>query len=102
MARQLNSELSVVTLASDAIGGVLTTASTGYVLWLLHAGPLVASVLSSLPAWRTFDPLPVLDFWESKKKKKKEEQERMAKDKRHDTSAVPNDAGEETLETMIS
>ena len=102
VARQLDSELSVVTLASDVIGGVLTTASTGYVLWLLRAGPLVASVLSSLPAWRTFDPLPVLDFWERKKKKKKEEQERMAKDKRHDTSAVPNDAGEETLETMIS
>ena len=102
MARQLDSELSVVTLASDVIGGVLTTASTGYVLWLLRAGPLVASVLSSLPAWRTFDPLPVLDFWERKKKKMKEEQERMAKDKRHDTSAVRNDAGEETLETMIS
>jgi len=89
----------VVTLANGVIGGVLTTASTGYVIWLLRAGPLVASVLSSLPAWRTFDPLPVLDFWEKKKKK---EQERMAKDKRHDTSAVPNDAGEETLETMIS
>jgi hypothetical protein len=102
VAGQLDSELSVVTLSSEVIGGVLTTASTGYVLWLLRAGPLVASVLSSLPAWRTFDPLPVLDFWERKKKKKKEEQERMAKDKRHDTSAVPNDAGEETLETMIN
>jgi len=100
VARQLDSELSVVTLASGVIGGMLTTASTGYVIWLLRAGPLVASVLSSLPAWRTFDPLPVLDFWE--RKKKKEEQERMAKDKRHDTSAVPNNTGEETLETMIS
>jgi hypothetical protein len=88
----------VVTLASDVIGGMLTTASAGYVMWLLRAGPLVASILSSLPAWRTFDPLPVLDFWEKKKK----EEERMAKDKRHDTSAVPSDADEETLETMIS
>jgi hypothetical protein len=102
VARQLDSELSVVSLASDVIGGVLTTASTGYVIWLLRAGPLLASVLSSLPAWRTFDPLPVLDFWERKKRKKKEEQERMAKDKRHDTSPVQDDAGEETLETMIS
>jgi hypothetical protein len=100
VARQLDSELSVESLASDVISGVLTTASTGYVMWLLRAGPIVASVLSSLPAWRTFDPLPVLDFWE--RKKKQEEQERVAKDKRHDTSAVPDDAGEETLQTMIS
>src|ERR1044071_267144 len=32
----------------------------GYVLWLLRGGALLASLLSSLPAWRLIDPLPVL------------------------------------------
>ena len=34
--------------------------SIGYVVWLLRGGVLLGSVLSSLPAWRLVDPLPVL------------------------------------------
>ena len=34
--------------------------SVGYVLWLLRGGLLLTSLLSSLPAWRFVDPLPVL------------------------------------------
>jgi len=34
--------------------------SVGYVLWLLRGGLLVGSLLSSLPAWRLVDPLPIL------------------------------------------
>jgi VCBS repeat-containing protein len=34
--------------------------SVGYVLWLLRGGLLLSSLLSSLPAWRFVDPLPVL------------------------------------------
>jgi hypothetical protein len=34
--------------------------SVGYVLWLLRGGILLGSLLSSLPAWRFVDPLPVL------------------------------------------
>ncbi|MBI4756151.1 MAG: tandem-95 repeat protein, partial [Betaproteobacteria bacterium] len=34
--------------------------SVGYVMWLLRGGLLVSGVLSSLPAWRVVDPLPVL------------------------------------------
>jgi hypothetical protein len=34
--------------------------SVGYVLWLLRSGILLGSLLSSLPAWRFVDPLPVL------------------------------------------
>ena len=34
--------------------------SVGYVLWLTRGGLLVASLLSSLPAWRLIDPIPVL------------------------------------------
>jgi hypothetical protein len=37
-----------------------TTVSAGYVIWLLRGGVLATSLLSSLPAWRFVDPLPVL------------------------------------------
>ena len=34
--------------------------SAGYLAWLLRVGPLAASMLTTLPAWSRFDPLPVL------------------------------------------
>jgi hypothetical protein len=43
---------------SMAVGSFSLT--VGYVLWLLRGGALIASLLSSLPAWRLIDPLPVL------------------------------------------
>ncbi|MGH1373413.1 MAG: DUF4347 domain-containing protein [Cellvibrionaceae bacterium] len=53
--------------SSDArdttMGGMLSVSaglSAGYVVWLARSGILLSSVLSSLPAWRFIDPLPVL------------------------------------------
>jgi len=34
--------------------------SVGFVAWILRSGSLLASFLISMPAWRHFDPLPVL------------------------------------------
>ncbi len=34
--------------------------SVGYIIWLVRGGVLLSSVLSSLPAWRFIDPLPIL------------------------------------------
>jgi hypothetical protein len=45
------------------IGNSLTLSaglSVGYVIWLARSGVLLSSVLSSMPAWRFIDPLPVL------------------------------------------
>ncbi len=39
---------------------VSTGLSVGYVIWLVRGGLLLGSVISSLPAWRNIDPLPVL------------------------------------------
>jgi hypothetical protein len=47
------------------IGSTVTASASitaGYVIWLIRGGVLVSSVLSSLPAWRTVDPLPVLGY----------------------------------------
>ena len=40
--------------------GVTVTMTAGYVSWLLRTGYLSASMLSVMPLWREFDPLPVL------------------------------------------
>ena len=36
--------------------------SVGYVMWTIRGGYLVASMLSSIPAWAWVDPLPVLEY----------------------------------------
>jgi hypothetical protein len=39
---------------------VSTGLSVGYVVWMIRGGSLLASVLSSMPAWQLADPLPIL------------------------------------------
>lgn len=39
---------------------VASSLSVGYILWLMRGGALAASLLASLPAWRSLDPLPIL------------------------------------------
>jgi hypothetical protein len=54
---------SEVELEQRIVGSAVaigTGLSVGYVIWLLRGGLLVTSLLSSLPAWRYVDPLPVL------------------------------------------
>ena len=50
--------LEAATVAATAATGM--SLSVGYVVWLLRGGALLSTVLSSLPAWRFIDPLPVL------------------------------------------
>ena len=39
----------------------LTTAAWGYGTWVVRGASVLASFLSALPAWTSFDPLPILD-----------------------------------------
>ncbi len=39
--------------------GALTV---GYVMWTLRSSSLLASLLSTMPVWRFFDPLPIVQF----------------------------------------
>jgi len=50
-------DVHVVMRAVELSGVAL---SVGAVWWATRAGGLVASLLMAAPAWRTFDPLPVL------------------------------------------
>jgi hypothetical protein len=45
---------------ATSTAAVTSGLSVGYVLWMTRGGLLVASLLSSLPAWRLLDPIPVL------------------------------------------
>ncbi|MEZ5650128.1 MAG: DUF4347 domain-containing protein [Burkholderiaceae bacterium] len=47
------------TVAASSVA-VSTGVSIGYVIWLLRGGALLSSIIASMPAWRSIDPLPVL------------------------------------------
>jgi hypothetical protein len=53
-------------------------ASAAYLIWLLRGGSLLSSLLSIFPAWKSMDPLPVLESFENSRKRKKERSERDA------------------------
>ncbi|MDH3647649.1 MAG: cadherin-like domain-containing protein, partial [Gammaproteobacteria bacterium] len=40
--------------------GLTLTLSAGFVSWMMRAGALLTSLLSTTPLWQRFDPLPVL------------------------------------------
>ena len=67
--------------STAVLGGstALTTGlSVGYAIWLVRSGVIVSGVLSSLPAWRFVDPLPILQ------------------------GLTPDSDDEESLQTMVS
>ncbi|MDH3859788.1 MAG: hypothetical protein OEV07_17470, partial [Gammaproteobacteria bacterium] len=70
------------------VGSSLTVTaglSVGYVVWLARSGVLLSSVLSSLPAWRFIDPLPVLAGLQAGKGDEEEESlESMVEEKQVD------------------
>ncbi len=58
--RQMNDESAPVQMGLATSALVSSGLSVGYVLWLARGGVLVASLISSVPAWASVDPLPVL------------------------------------------
>ena len=55
------SEQTFETLVVGTTAVGITGLTVGYAFWLLHGGSLLAGMVSALPAWCSFDPLPVLD-----------------------------------------
>lgn len=47
------------------------SASAAYLVWMLRGGSLLSSLLSVFPAWKSMDPIPVLDSFEKSRKKQK-------------------------------
>lgn len=79
-----------VVFASAVLGGgtALTTGlSVGYAIWLVRSGVIVSSVLSSLPAWRFVDPLPILQGLVSDSDDEESLQSMVSRDEDNDPSA---------------
>jgi hypothetical protein len=57
--------------------GASLVLSAGFVSWILRGGALASALLSTMPMWQGFDPLPILM---ARKKRKKAEQERAERD----------------------
>lgn len=68
ISAQITSEKVVV--GSTAV--VTTSLSVGYVIWILRGGSLLTAFASALPAWSSFDPLPVLNSFEKQNKEEDE------------------------------
>jgi hypothetical protein len=58
---ELDSDSTFGSFVAGSATAVTTSLSVGYAMWLLRGGSLLASVMTSLPAWRMFDPLPLLE-----------------------------------------
>lgn len=52
---------NIVVGTTTAVTGSLTV---GYVIWLIRGGSLLATMMSVMPTWMSFDPLPVMDRFE--------------------------------------
>lgn len=64
MKKEIEESNTAVTVAVGTAVSVSSTLSLSYVIWFLRGGSLLTSLLTNLPAWQFFDPLPVLDSWE--------------------------------------
>jgi hypothetical protein len=64
-------------IAAETVGVVSGGLAVGYVLWLIRGGYLLSSLLTSMPAWRLVDPLPILDYLddESRADKRREDED---------------------------
>ena len=57
----------------------------GVVNWFLKAGTLLTSLLSSMPLWTPFDPLPILSL---SRKERERERDKVDKSKQQDDNEL--------------
>lgn len=72
-AMGVSQEQHVITVRIAALTG--TTLSAGFIAWALRSGTLLASFMATMPAWRHFDPLPVLGDSRSERERRRKEAE---------------------------
>jgi hypothetical protein len=74
LGRTLDEHVRERSLFVDMVKGTGLALSAGLVAWLVRGGALIAGLMASLPAWRHFDPVPILGM---NKKDKKALNQRM-------------------------
>ncbi|HEX8324403.1 MAG TPA: hypothetical protein VF595_10880, partial [Tepidisphaeraceae bacterium] len=87
-AAQQSQQQAVTSVATVAAA----TALTGYLLWMIQGGSLMLSMLCTMPYWRWFDPMPILDSWEdprpSRKKEDSDEDEENSESDEHELDDI--------------
>jgi VCBS repeat-containing protein len=53
-------ESSANSFMSQSIPAIMLSLSAGMVTWALRGGTLLASMISTIPVWKGFDPLPII------------------------------------------
>jgi len=61
MARQIGGRGSADPMSVRAVRHTFVAITVGYVVWSLRGASLLASLLTSMPLWRSLDPLPILE-----------------------------------------
>ncbi|MBC7967931.1 MAG: cadherin domain-containing protein, partial [Fuerstia sp.] len=51
---------------------VSTSLSVGYVVWIIRGSSILSAFVSAMPAWQSFDPLPILQSFDNDKQKDEE------------------------------
>lgn len=91
-------EKSLRLLAGVATMGSLSV-SMIYILWTVRAGYLLASLLSSVPAWGFIDPLPILDHFGERPSRRRSGRESVNDEDGNDRASGGAD---ESLQSMIA
>ena len=60
LGQTMEEQAGGLSLFVDMVKGTALAFSAGFVAWLVRGGTLLAGLLASLPAWRYFDPVPIL------------------------------------------
>ena len=58
-------------IAAAKSSGVVLTA--GVVAWVLRSGALLSSLMSTMPLWKGYDPLPILAYKDDEEKKEEDD-----------------------------
>ena len=85
------SDLETMVVSSSV--AVTSGLSVGYVLWLTRGGLLIASLLSSMPAWRLIDPIPILARLGTDEETDEDEEESLDSMVNADPDAPEQEAG---------
>jgi hypothetical protein len=70
MTRQIGASENAQNATIRSVSQVALAMTAGYVMWSLRGVSLVASLLTSLPLWRSLDPLPILEGHADREKAK--------------------------------
>jgi VCBS repeat-containing protein len=72
----ITEDITRIEFRSAAVSGAGVSLTAGVVAWVLRSGALMTSLMSTIPLWKGYDPLPILAY-----KDNEEEEENITEDK---------------------